>query len=65
MPDLPQAAKHQPYKRSNLLIAAYCALGTTLLSLILGTGFFLMMVSAALTIVLASAAIVERLRAPK
>ena len=65
MTELPQASTRQPYRRSPLLIAAYGAIGATLVNLVLGTGLFLMVGSAALAVVLGSAAVVVRLRRPK
>jgi hypothetical protein len=65
MDELSQVSKRQPYRRSPLLIAAYCAIGAALMNLILGTGFFLMVGSAALAVVFGSAAIIVRLRRRK
>jgi len=61
----PQAPKQERYRRSALLVAAYSAIGAALLNLILGTGLYLIVGSAALAVVLALAAIVVRLRRRK
>jgi hypothetical protein len=65
MEEQAEVPKQQPYRRSALLIAAYSAIGAALLNLILGTGLYLIVGSAALAVVLALAAIVVRLRRRK
>ena len=62
MQDLPADSKIKPYKRTPLLIAAYCVFTAVLVNLILGTGMILIAGSAGLAVLLALAEIVVQVR---
>jgi hypothetical protein len=62
MQELPQAIKSRPYKRSPLLVAAYCTLTGAIINLILGTGMYWIAGSAGLAVLLGLAEIVVQVR---
>lgn len=55
-------SKTKPYKRTPLLIAAYCACAAALINVVLGTGVVLTVGSAGLAVLLALAEIVIQVR---
>ncbi len=62
MQDVPLEAKIRPYKRSPLLIAAYCVFCVAIVNFVLGTGMYLIVGSSGLAVVLALAEIIVQVR---
>ena len=62
MHEIPTESKIVPYKRTPLLIAAYCVFAAALVNFILGTGMVLIVGSAGLAVLLALAEIVVQVR---
>jgi hypothetical protein len=62
MTNLPDSTEPKQHKRSPLLIAAYCTIGVTLISLVVGGGAFWVLGSAGMAVLLALAEIFVQLR---
>jgi hypothetical protein len=59
---VPTESRIKPYKRTPLLIAAYCVFAVALVDLMLGTGMVLIADSAGLAVILALAEIIVQVR---
>jgi hypothetical protein len=62
MTELPHSTERKGHKRSPLLIAAYCAMGFSLILLVLGGGMFWILGTVAMAVLLALADLFVQLR---
>jgi uncharacterized membrane protein len=62
MHEIPTKSRIKPYKRTPLLIAAYCVFVVALVNFILGTGMVLIVGFAGLAVILALAEIIVQVR---